>query len=133
MCENAAHMMRMNSSIAIVSLSLLAACGGLVDGEAPGTSQAASLERMPDAMKELVIVDPSVIESPVETTFDPSRPSGNDKRGAWSFGRLVHNMLPRSQRGDARAASTFVSAWLAKWETDQSPNPSVSASIARPN
>lgn len=125
-------MMR-TTSIGIASLVLLAACGGLVDDEAPATSRAASLERMPDAMKELVIVDPSVIESPIETSFDPSRPSGDEKRGAWSFGRLVHNMLPSSQRGDARAASAFVTAWLGKWETAQSPNPSVSASAARPN
>lgn len=111
----------------------VAACGGLVDEEPEGTSAAAKLARQPDAAKELVIVDPSVIESPVETTFDETRPSGTDKRGAWSFGRLIHNMLPAAQRGDARAASGFVDAWLAHWSTDQSPNPLVSPSSARAN
>jgi hypothetical protein len=109
------------------------ACGGLVEDEAARTTGAAPLRRMPDAAKELVIVDPSVIEAPVETTFDPSRAAGNDRRGAWSFGRAIHNMLPAAQRGDARAASVFVNDWLSQWLTDQSPNPEVSASTARPN
>src|SRR5688572_11242663 len=101
LCENASHMMR-GHSLGILALFLLAACGGLVDDEPTGDSTAASLRRMPDAAKELVIVDPSVIESPIETTFDPARPSGTDRRGAWSFGRAIHNMLPAAQRGDAR-------------------------------
>ena len=82
--------------------------------------------------KELVIVDPSVIESPQETTFDPDHASGTSKHGAWSFGRLIHNMLPCGDRDDPVAASTFVRGWLAHWATDQSPNPQASPADARP-
>lgn len=133
MCENAATMNRSTMMVLSVTTLAMAACGGLVDDEPEGTTAAAQLARQPDAAKELVIVDPSVIEAPVETTFDPARASGTDRRGAWSFGRLVHNMLPASQRGDARAASDFVNAWLAHWNNDQSPNALVSPSRARPN
>lgn len=85
-----------------------------------------------DAYKELVITDPRVINAPVETTFDPARPSGTSRRGAWSFGRLVHNMLPAADRDSAAAASRLVFEWLRTWETDQSPNPLVSPAFARP-
>lgn len=122
------------TTLAILTTTFsIAACGGLVGDETGGTTAAAQLKRQPDAAKELVIVDPSVIEAPVETTFDPSRPSGDDRRGAWSFGRAVHNMLPAGQRGNAVAASAFVTAWLAQWKMDQRPNPLVSPSSARPN
>src|SRR6188768_1413083 len=98
MCENASTMIRVCATMMVLSVATFAAaCGGLVEDEAEGTTGAAPLKRLPDAAKELVIVDPSVIEALVETTFDPSRPSGTDRRGAWSFGRLVHNMLPASQ------------------------------------
>src|SRR5688572_33071253 len=97
------------TSLRIVSLILVAACGGLVEDERTGGVSTAPLRRLPDAAKELVIVDPSVIESPVETAFDPAHAAGTDRRGAWSFGRAIHNMLPAEQRGDARAASAFVS------------------------
>ncbi len=126
-------MLRTSSLGLGLAIALLAACGGLVEEEGRPSAGSASLQRTPDAAKELVITDPSVIEAPVETTFDPSRPSGTDRRGAWSFGRLVHNMLPRGQRDDARAASAFVNAWLEHWLVDQSPNPAVSPSAARPN
>jgi hypothetical protein len=85
-----------------------------------------------DPAKELVITDASVIDSPVETTFDPAHPSGTSKHGAWSFGRLVHNMLPKPKRNSAAAASKLVMRWLATWESDQSPNPGVGAAKARP-
>ena len=81
--------------------------------------------------KELVITDPSVIASPVETTFDPAHPSGQAPQGAWSFGRLVHNMLPAAERGSPAAASRFVLDWLSTWETPQAPNPAVSPAHAR--
>jgi hypothetical protein len=113
--------------------TLAAACGGSMEEERDGTSAAARLQRAPDPAKELVIVDPSVIASPEETTFDPQRPSGNDRRGAWTFGRLVHNMLPSGQRDDRKAASDFVTSWLQHWDEGQSPNPAVSPSDARPN
>ncbi|MDQ3333706.1 MAG: hypothetical protein M4D80_00870 [Myxococcota bacterium] len=84
-----------------------------------------------DPAKELVITDPRVIASPLETTFDPARPSGTHASGAWSFGRLVHNMLPAGERDSGAAASRLVMDWLHTWETDQSPNPEVSAAKAR--
>ena len=85
-----------------------------------------------DPSKELVIVDPSVIASRIETEFDPSRPSGTSRAGAWSFGRLIHNMLPRAERGSAAGASRLVFRWLQQWETNQTPNPEVSPAFARP-
>jgi hypothetical protein len=97
------------------------------------TNDEAALERAVVPEKELVIRDPSVIGSSLETTFDPAHPSGDAAAGAWSFGRLVHNMLPAVQRDSAAAASALVTEWLATWETDQAPNPGVSASRARPS
>ncbi len=84
-----------------------------------------------DPAKELVITDLSVIESPEETTFDPARKSGTHKRGAWSFGRLVHNMLPKGKRDDSRAASKLTFGLLSQWESDQQPNDMVSLAPAR--
>jgi hypothetical protein len=79
----------------------------------------------------MVIIDPSVIGSARETTFDPKHPSGTNARGAWSFGRLIHNMLPKYERRSAAAASRLVMNWLKTWEVDQAPNPSVSPAKAR--
>ncbi|HEU0029214.1 MAG TPA: hypothetical protein VFQ53_01190 [Kofleriaceae bacterium] len=84
-----------------------------------------------DTAKELVITDPRVIASPVETTFDPAHPSGFERQGAWSFGRLIHNMLPEGERDSAYAASQLVLRWLATWETAQAPNPAVEPARAR--
>jgi hypothetical protein len=81
--------------------------------------------------KELVITDTSVIAAPVETTFDPSHPSGATQFGAWSFGRLVHNMLPHGERNSPAAASKLVLDWLATWESPQAPNPAVSPARTR--
>jgi hypothetical protein len=108
--------------------------------EDPATSAVESLAALEshaqshavDPSKELAITDPSVIAAPIETVFDPAHPSGMTRFGAWSFGRLVHNMLPAGQRDSALAASQLVLSWLATWETDQAPNPGVSAARARP-
>ena len=86
-----------------------------------------------DPAKELVITDPSVIDAPIETTFDPAHASGDSRKGVWSFGRLVHNMLPKKQRKSSAAASALVMDWLHTWEADQSPNPLVSPATARPS
>jgi hypothetical protein len=122
-------MMRITSIAAVV----FAFAGCVADD--PATSSVESLAQshpvVPD--KELVITDPSVIAAPVETTFSPAHPSGMTKFGAWSFGRLVHNMLPAGQRNSALAASQLVLSWLATWETDQAPNPAVSPARARPS
>lgn len=96
------------------------------------STEEAEAQRAVVPAKELVIRDPSVIASPVETTFDPAHPSGDSARGAWSFGRLVHNMLPAGQRDSAAAASALVTDWLATWSVEQAPNPGVSAALARP-
>ncbi len=103
--------------------------------EPPSTSsiEAAASDRAVVPEKELVITDPSVIAAPDETTFDPQHPSGTTRRGAWTFGRLVHNMLPQGQRDSAAAASQLVLRWLATWETAQLPNPDVTAALARPS
>jgi hypothetical protein len=84
-----------------------------------------NLSRAVDASKELLITDLSVIESAEETTFDSTHPSGVSKRGAWSFGRLVHNMLPKANRGSAGAASNFAYSWLGPGAGNQQPNASV--------
>ncbi len=105
-----------------------AACSGTienVEGEGDYDRLATSeenLSRAVDASKELLITDLSVIESAEETTFDSSHPSGASKRGAWSFGRLIHNMLPQGDRDSASAASQFAYSWLGQWESNQQPN-----------
>jgi hypothetical protein len=96
------------------------------------SSDTSSLHITVDPAKELVITDPRVIASPLETRFDPSHPSGRHPAGAWSFGRLVHNMLPPASRNSRAAASQLVMGWLKTWETDQQPNPTVTAARARP-
>jgi hypothetical protein len=90
-----------------------------------------NLLRAVDASKELLITDKSVIESPLETTFDYKNPSGSGAKGAWTFGRLIHNMLPKGKRDDKKAASKFMFEWLGQWEANQSPNPLVTTSLAR--
>jgi hypothetical protein len=97
----------------------------------PETVSPIARARPVDPAKELVIVDPSVIRDPLYTAFDAAYPSGAYPRGAWSFGRLVHNMLPAAERASSAAASAFVMRWLRTWETDQRPNPTVSAARAR--
>jgi len=115
-------------SLAVV-VALVAGCA--TEPELASSDEALSLRSI-DPHKELVITDPSVIRAPLETAFDPAHPSGFSQRGAWSFGRIVHNMLPRGQRDSAVAASQLVFEWLHAWESDQAPNPEVSASRARP-
>ena len=91
---------------------LLAGCTPEPDAEAlhPLGTAPAALRRAVDPAKELLISDPSVIASPLETTFDPAHPSGMSRSGAWSFGRLVHNLLPPGERDSAVAASRLVSS-----------------------
>jgi hypothetical protein len=100
--------------------------------EEPSTSSSeSSVVHAVVTEKELMITDASVITSPVETTFDPALPSGSSNFGAWSFGRLVHNMLPAADRNSAAAASKLVLDWLATWESPQAPNPTVSPARTR--
>src|SRR5688572_6058799 len=104
----------MPTSVRRFALVLLGStlCVASIAGLAPDTTAV-------DPARELVISDASVVESPQETTFDPSRPSGTARQGAWSFGRLVHNMLPPAERDSPAAASQLVLNWLKTWESDQ--------------
>src|SRR5687768_654114 len=113
-------------------LAVMAVAGSMVARSTAAPAAAVQeTEHAVDPARELVITDPSVIASPLETTFDPQNPSGNSPQGAWTFGRLVHNMLPAVQRRSPEAASALVMDWLKTWETDQSPNPGVSPAKAR--
>ncbi len=121
-------------AVAAVWLGGCGAEGTLQEGAAGPDVQATSeaeLRRAVVPAKELVITDRSVVESPLETRFDPRHPSGRAPQGAWSFGRAVHNLLPAEQRGDAAAASRFVVQWLEHWEVAQAPSASVRPSAPR--
>lgn len=119
------------SAAVFAALSIAVGCTGVIDGDDTLGQNEAELRRAIVPAKELMITDPSVIESPLETTFDAARPSGTSPAGAWSFGRLVHNMLPRESRDDARAASKLVFGLFAQWEVSEQPNAFVSAAPAR--
>ncbi len=114
------------------------ACTGTMDESVTDFSEidrlAQSKENLLRAVvteKELMITDLSVIESPAQTQFDPEHPSGWYLKGAWSFGRLIHNMLPAGSRDSKAAASQFVTEWLGQWAADQSPNSLVTTSLSR--
>jgi len=92
-----------------------------------------NLHRAIDPSKELMITDLSVVESKDHTTFDSKHPSGYGLKGAWSFGRLIHNMLPAGSRDSSAAASQYAFNWLHNWEADQSPNSAVTVSHTRSN
>jgi len=113
---------------AVLSFCLL---GCTIDEPSTSRVESAVADNVVVPDKELVITDPSVIAAPDETVFDPAHPSGTTKFGAWSFGRLIHNMLPQDQRDSALAASQLVLRWLATWESPQAPNPAVSAARTR--
>lgn len=127
--------MRNSGGLVVLGLSMAAAfgAGACVDESISTDDDVALKEREIDPAKELMITDPSVIRDSYYTTFDPAQPSGSHGRGAWSFGRLVHNMLPAAERTSAAAASQLVLRWLATWETDQAPSPTVSPARARPS
>jgi hypothetical protein len=116
--------------LAAASIASLLGCSGVAPSEGLA-EQESPIVRAVVPEKELTIIDPSVIESTVETTFDPAHRSGTDVHGAWSFGRLVHNMLPKADRNSPAAASAFVTRWLQTWEVAQSPNPAVESAAPR--
>jgi hypothetical protein len=118
-------------SHARVVLTSLLLVGCAVEEPTLSTVESLSQPHAVVTNKELVISDPSVIATPVQTTFDPAHPSGKTKHGAWSFGRLVHNMLPAADRDNPMAASQLVLDWLATWESPQAPNPAVSPAKTR--
>jgi hypothetical protein len=114
------------------------ACTGSIDEPVTDFSEvdrlAQSKENLLRAVvteKELMITDLSVIESPAQTQFDSEHPSGYYLKGAWSFGRLIHNMLPAGSRDSKAAAAQFTNEWLSQWTTDQAPNAAVTTSLSR--
>jgi hypothetical protein len=114
------------------------ACTGSIDEPVTDFSEvdrlAQSKENLLRAVvteKELMITDLSVVQSPAQTQFDSEHPSGYYLKGAWSFGRLIHNMLPAGSRDSKAAASKFATDWLKEWASNQSPNPAVTTSLAR--
>jgi hypothetical protein len=66
--------------------------------------------RGPDPAKELVITDLSVVRDSYYTVYDPA---STGAKGAWSFKRLIHNMLSPADRGSDAAASRLVDGFLA--------------------
>ncbi|WP_224248178.1 hypothetical protein [Hyalangium gracile] len=70
--------------------------------------------------RELFIHDVSVVDDALYTTWDPRR-SGTDPEGAWSFGRLIDNMVPELLR-NPYGRSQFILHWLKSWERDQTVN-----------
>jgi hypothetical protein len=65
--------------------------------------------------KELMIIDPSVVDDPVRTTFDPT--SRDPRNGAWTFKHLVEGIARRP--ADAPA---MVEAMFASFATEQTLN-----------
>lgn len=114
------------------------ACAGNIEEQSSGFEEMDRLAQSQDNLlraidpaKELMITDLSVVQSPEHTTFDPSHPSGFSIKGAWSFGRLIHNMLPAGSRDSSAAASAYTMNWLRSWEADQAPNTFVTISHHR--
>src|ERR1700687_5941686 len=91
------------------------------------TRQAAALDASQQGLfggvvaeKSLFITDLRVIEARPYATWNASY-SVNDYRGAWTFGRLIDNMLPPGER-TAIGRSRFVIRWLKLWEPIQTVN-----------
>ena len=68
--------------------------------------------------RELMIVNTSVVDDPVRTSFDPNVPTDHpESRGVWTFGRLMRDMAPTPE--DAPA---FTERLFRTWMTDQTVN-----------
>jgi len=101
-------------------LLAVAGCGRGTAFQTPDPGQQALIAGPVVAEKSLFITDLSVIEARPYTTWNNSYPV-YDYRGAWTFGRLIDNMLPYGQR-NAIGRSRFVMRWLKKWEQPQTVN-----------
>jgi hypothetical protein len=101
-------------------LALLLACSPLPEDGPPGPSgaqgQALGASDI-DPARELVITDVSAVDDARYTAWAPGR-SDTDAEGAWSFGRLIDNMVEERLR-TPWGRSQFVLRWLRQWETDQ--------------
>jgi hypothetical protein len=65
--------------------------------------------------RELMIIDPTVVDDPVRTAFNPSASSPDS--GVWTFGRLMRDMAPTPEQAPAMVLGLFQS-----WLTDQTVN-----------
>ena len=65
--------------------------------------------------RELMIVDPSVVDDPVRTSFASG--GGSTSTGVWTFGRLMRDMAPTPEQAPAMVLGLFQS-----WLTDQTVN-----------
>jgi len=72
-----------------------------------------------DPARELFITDVSVVDDPRYTPWASKKDP--DPEGAWSFGRLIDNMLPEPLR-TPYGRSQFLLLWLKTWEQDQTVN-----------
>jgi hypothetical protein len=73
-----------------------------------------------DPARELLITDVSAVDDPRYTTWAPGR-TGAEPEGAWSFGRLIDNMVDERLR-TPWGRSQFVLRWLRTWEREQEVN-----------
>ncbi len=65
--------------------------------------------------RELLILDPTVVDDPVRTAF--TAPATNPDTGVWTFGRLMRDMAPTPAQAPAMVLGLFQS-----WLTDQTVN-----------
>ncbi len=65
--------------------------------------------------RELMIVDPTVVDDPVRTAF--TAPATNPHTGVWTFGRLMRDMAPTPAEAPALVLNLFQS-----WLTNQTVN-----------
>ena len=70
--------------------------------------------------KEFLVTALSVVDDRRFSDYHPGRWNG-DEEGAFSFGRLVDNMIASDKPSDA-ARSAFVMNWMRTWETPQTVN-----------
>jgi hypothetical protein len=75
--------------------------------------------------RELMIVNTSVVDDPVRTSFDPNVPA-SQSRGVWTFGRLMRDMARTPEEAPA-----FTERLFRTWMTDQTVNGFTV--VARPN
>ncbi|HYI02209.1 hypothetical protein [Hyalangium sp.] len=104
------------------TLAMLAACAPPTPEEsgAPAMRQDEVVELASiDPARELFISDVSVVDDTRYTTWAPKK--DKDPEGAWSFGRLIDNMLPEQLR-NPYGRSQFILLWLKTWERDQTVN-----------
>jgi hypothetical protein len=107
----------------IGSLAVLAACAPPSPEELEFTGSRADAVvdiASIDPARELFITHVSVVDDTRYTAWAPGK-TNTDPEGAWSFGRLIDNMLPDALR-NSWGRSQFVLQWLKTWEREQTVN-----------